>query len=450
MFTCTPAHRMSLQGRFLSCLFLLVFLVCIAVPRASQAQISPPGGGPPGGGPPGGGAAPQGSWRIEVSYTGVAQTTLSENVAQGNVLIPGNFSASVEGINLPSNGMTSIGSGINAPPSTGTGGITGVLTASLNYSGTADFSQTGQASLNLSGAKMLFKVLWQPLNGDWSNHPAPPVVVVCMRRKVTSSSLASFVPIGQSAEGNNPPGSGSATINAMGTMAGLSMTASSTAPPAASQTTSTPDETFVSQELNVSGGVAQIQFDVNTAISISMANEWTQAQYNVRGSTAVLMDFCVAGFDLGRFGSKLNGTSGGHTEQSQDPSFTRWLPLAFSPTISSQPFRNQPGALPAPWGNIACAYSISMQREPNPPNQDLDGQSQIFVPTGPYGNFNAPAAPYTPLPGGFVPYYAITDANGDRLVFDKKWNAYGDIHSNVSYLAGRLTVSAAGPPGALK
>ena len=86
----------------------------------------------------------------------------------------------------------------------------------------------------------------------------------------------------------------------------------------------------------------------------------------------------------------------------------------------------------------------------DPRYPDLDGQSEIYVPSGVYGNFNAPTAPYSPLPGSFVPYYVITDANGDRLVFDRNWHPYDDIHSTVSYLAGTLTLSGAGPPGTLK
>jgi YD repeat-containing protein len=39
-----------------------------------------------------------------------------------------------------------------------------------------------------------------------------------------------------------------------------------------------------------------------------------------------------------------------------DPTFTRWLPLSFSPSISSHPFRQSSRALPAPWGNIDCFY----------------------------------------------------------------------------------------------
>ena len=371
------------------------------------------------------------------------------NDSPGNVLIPGSFLASIANIALPPNVSQSLSQALNTPAATNTGGITGSLYANMSYAGTAGNNQSAQASLHLSGAKMIFTLRWQPLNGDWVRDPAPSQVIVCTRRKVICTSYATFMGVAETVEGNAPPGAGTDGITVTGTMAGLSTTTSAVAPPAASQTVFTPDEPFTALTLPVGNGVAQIAFDVDAPMQLSLINP-SVAQYSIRGTASVLMDFCVAGFDLGRFGSHMDGVSGGHTEESTDPSFTRWLPLAFSPTISSQPFRKQAGALPAPWGNIACAYSIAMRREPNPPNPDLDGQSEIYVPSGVYGNFNAPTAPYSPLPGSFVPYYVITDANGDRLVFDRNWHPYDDIHSTVSYLAGTLTLSGAGPPGALK
>ncbi|MCW3098461.1 MAG: repeat-associated core domain protein [Chthonomonadaceae bacterium] len=286
-------------------------------------------------------------------------------------------------------------------------------------------------------------------------NPAPPKVVVCSRRRVICTGITQFNYLTYTgSEGSDPgntfDGSGFAHADVGGSIVGFGTTATANSPGNGTQTKTTADESFVAQILNVSGGMAQTQFAINGGMSLSMDNEWPLGFYSIQSAETFLMDFCVAGFDLGRFGSKLNGVSGGHTDKSEDPSFTRWLPLAFSPTISSQPFRTQPGALPAPWGNVACAYSIAMCREANPANPDLDGQTELYIPTGSYGNYNAPTTPYVPLPGPFVPYYVITDANGDRLVFDKNWNPYGDIHSHVSYLAGNLTLSSAGPPGALK
>jgi hypothetical protein len=64
-------------------------------------------------------------------------------------------------------------------------------------------------------------------------------------------------------------------------------------------------------------------------------------------------------------------TSGGHDNGATDPTYTRGLPLAFSPQMMSQPFRYLPGALPVPWGNINCMYSMALRQEPSTPNRDI-------------------------------------------------------------------------------
>src|SRR5437870_3183863 len=59
---------------------------------------------------------------------------------------------------------------------------------------------------------------------------------------------------------------------------------------------------------------------------------------------------------------------------------------------------------------------------------------------------------YQAIPGDFVPSYTLTDANGDRLLFDSDLHGYGDVHSTLSYNAGTglYTLAGAGPPGALR
>jgi len=129
--------------------------------------------------------------------------------------------------------------------------------------------------------------------------------------------------------------------------------------------------------------------------------------------------------------------SGDFPAGSHDPSFTRWLPLQFSPRVTSQPFRTRAGALPLPWGNVNCAYSLAIRRDPN---RDLNGQALFSF------SISAGAAPA----GGFVPYYAITDANSARLVFSQSLGAHGDVRSTLTQLPGGLfQLSSAGPPGAL-
>ncbi|MCW3052530.1 MAG: hypothetical protein JWN14_1700 [Chthonomonadales bacterium] len=442
----------SVQRRMRFYFAFLSLLLCLSALRGAYAQVSPGGGPVPEG--PSGGAPSQGTWRINVTYTGSAQTTLSESIGQGGTLIPGTFSAFVQDINVP-NFPVPIDVAVNTPMETITGGITGLISTYASYSGMANLGQTGQAAVGLTGAKMVFTLHWQPRNGDWVHYPAPPKVAVCTRRRVICSGAAGFNYVTYTGEEGSDPshtfnGSGYSHIDVAGTMAGLGISATATSPGNGTQTKITPDERFVVQVLNVTGGMAQTSFDINAGLSLTMVNNWILGFYHIEGVATTFMDFCVVGFDTARFGSQLNGVSGGHNDGSEDPSFTRWLPLAFSPSISSQPFRNHAGALPAPWGNVNCAYSIAMNREATPANLDLDGQTQLYIPTGTYGNYNAPTLPYIPLPGPFVPYYVITDANGDRLVFDQNWLPYGDIHSHVSYLAGTLRLSDAGPPGALK
>jgi len=276
---------------------------------------------------------------------------------------------------------------VNTPSETATGGITGLLSTSLGYAGIANLEQTGQAGVALYSAHMIFTLHWQPLNGDWVHYPAPPKVVVCTRRRVICNAATSFTYITYTGnEGSDPSntfnGSGYAHIDVTGTMAGRPNGATATSPGNGTQTNITSDEPFVPQVLNVTEGTAQTSFDINSILSLTMANNWILGFYGIQGTATTLMDFCVAGFDLARFGSHLNGVSGGHTDGSEDPSFTRWLPLAFSPSISSQPFRNHAGALPAPWGNVNCTYSIAMRREANPANPDLEGQTELYIPTG--------------------------------------------------------------------
>src|ERR1051326_1664831 len=162
------------------------------------------------------------------------------------------------------------------------------------------------------------------------------------------------------------------------------------------------------------------------------------------------LDFCVAGFNLGRFGSRQRGYSGGHGEGGTDPTYTRGLSLAFSPQVTSQPFRTQPGALPGPWGNVNCLYSMTIRQEPTSYNQDLNGQARLYRPSyGGDGTMNHPGATYIPLPPAFQPTYILTDANGDRLVWDGLWNPFEDVHSTLVASPGILQLINAGPPGAL-
>src|SRR5687767_4525077 len=54
---------------------------------------------------------------------------------------------------------------------------------------------------------------------------------------------------------------------------------------------------------------------------------------------------------LGRFTNMGKGLEGNICANGSDPTFTRWIPLSFSPVVSSQIFRVKSGHAPAPWGN---------------------------------------------------------------------------------------------------
>ncbi len=128
---------------------------------------------------------------------------------------------------------------------------------------------------------------------------------------------------------------------------------------------------------------------------------------------------------------------GDNSESVPDPSFTRWLPLSFTPTLNSQPVRYAPGPLSAPWGNVNCPYSISLHADAHP---DLPWHSIAF-------DTNGNVIP----PSDFAPAYAIIDADGHRLRFNSSLTSYSDVHSVLAKQAdGTYVLSHAGPPGALE
>jgi len=185
---------------------------------------------------------------------------------------------------------------VNTPSETNTGGITGLLSTSASYSGIANLGQTGQASVWLSGAHMIFTLHWQPLNGDWAHYPAPPKVVVCTRRRVICNAATSFTYLSYTGSYGSDPsntfnGSGDASIEVTGTMAGLHNGATATSPGNGTQTNITSDEPFVPQVLNVAAGTAQTSFDINSILSLTMANNWILGFYGIQGTATTLMDF---------------------------------------------------------------------------------------------------------------------------------------------------------------
>jgi hypothetical protein len=108
----------------------------------------------------------------------------------------------------------------------------------------------------------------------------------------------------------------------------------------------------------------------------------------VSGQVDMYVDFFCPGMNHGR-GVGAGGAS------SSDPTFTRALPLSFSPSIDSQPFRYQASpTLEAPWGNVRCFYSIAIRSDTNldQPNYDY---LYTVSPTG--TTYNTPTSPYRNL-----------------------------------------------------
>ncbi|WP_395145885.1 hypothetical protein [Armatimonas sp.] len=139
-----------------------------------------------------------------------------------------------------------------------------------------------------------------------------------------------------------------------------------------------------------------------------------------------------------RIGFQIEGKDNGkgianYTGKASDPSYTRWVPLAFSPNLNSQPFRTQQGALPKPWGNIDCLYSIRQRQENN-----ADNPGQIIKYWHPEVNGSAISSS-----GAWTVVY---DANGDRLCW-----LFGSIPEPgvKSELVG-TELRHAGPPGAMR
>ena len=163
------------------------------------------------------------------------------------------------------------------------------------------------------------------------------------------------------------------------------------------------------------------------------------------------VDFAIEGVNLNRFNRPDNSMGGGNSGHGHDPTFTRWLPLAFSPYISGQPIHYAPGDLPTPWGNMTCMYSLALQQEPDGAT-DGDGTTTLYYPlAGPNGYDPSNPAHYgfatAPSSNATAPKYVITDAQGGRLLYDAGWGAFPNVHSTLTRLGnGLFKLSQAGAP----
>ncbi len=316
------------------------------------------------------------------------------------------------------------------------------------------------ARMKFNAAKMIFTLTYQPSS---TTDTPPTKIMVSFRRRVTLG-LSAFA----HNSGDSANGSGSGTLSGGGggdCTATDDVTAVGASPISASKFTPSAPEDFTTIVLsldtpttsNPSPKTFTFKFDLAGFVSgatygPASNGEASQGNPSPASGGSILrytVDFCVDGVDLSRYGPM----SGHHERAVQDPSYTRWLPLSFSPKLNSQPFRILPGALTAPWGNINCFYSAKLTREPSDPNFDINGVALVIRQAlNASGNFNPPASSFISNPAYLIPNFVVTDANGERVVFDGLRHSANYVHSSLTPGTGPGTflLTNAGPPGDMK
>ena len=309
-------------------------------------------------------------------------------------------------------------------------------------------------------------LVWHPKNNDATLDPAPPSMVVYYKCHAwaDTSAEASLFPIAKTRRvGIEQPRPSTtkqhADAQVTATIEGVSATASASAdlatPPIGDSFDAQSDDKdgdWKRLTMRVSNGVATHDFSftittqANATVSTNMP--WADADadaadpYRVLNSHAhggISVTAEPAGLDLGQHnGQDGTGLDGNSNTTATDPTFTRWLPLAFSPSISSQPFQNAAGYLPRPWGNINCAYSMG-----------------IYVDTASSyrgaGNWYLPPAIGAPIVDGNTSgtegVYVFIDANGNRIPLTPALQPTAPTAAVFSRDAAGITISHAGPPG---
>src|SRR5579884_1907540 len=391
-----------------------------------------------------------GNWKMTVTFTGTSSTPTTSDpgatISPVQVYYTSQATTTSTGLNSTVNLSTlNNNASTGQPTTTTTGGITGSFLGGFQL-GTLAKSASG--TMSQSSAQMVITLTWQTTNNDLVANPVPPNVPVRYRRQCIANANATASVAGQSATSD-------VVVSCDGAVMAQNH-ASATGPGSQNQPANVNTDTdFVAETLHPAPGSTTVTKTFSLVVNISNQADAGSAGGNGATGTAngkIIVDFCLEGFDLARFGPSLHKYSGNNWRPTHDPTFTRWLPLSFAPLITSQPFRTQSGALPAPWGNANCYYSLTLRQEPSNPNLDLEGYGVSYLPSaGADGTYNSPGAPYRVLAGPMVPAYAITDAGGERLVFDSNMAGFDDVHSTLSAQQGGLYVlSNAGPPGALK
>lgn len=307
-------------------------------------------------------------------------------------------------------------------------------------------NSTAHASINCSPKLRIF-FQWRPKGNSIIIDPPPPVASLTFKRsvKATAYAMAQITT-------PNAGQSGSSSCSATATWGSLTATSSASASaPQGGQTqvTDAPNPQVVTDaqwqvaSAPVIGGGAIFEFDITLTST-------TQAQSTIPvsvpggssiSSASFSFQFSPMGLDMGRNNGSLGTILDGIIQSAnQDPSYTRWLPLDFSPVINSAPFKGVDGNLTPLWGNAHCAYSIGIYREISPDN---NGAGNYYFPPSQGGRIERNTK-------GVSTGYVLLDANGDRLTFNSAFQPASDIRSTFSATANDFTLSNAGPPGHLR
>jgi len=419
------------------------------------------------------GLALAGNWQIFITVNG----TSTVSTTSSGLLAP-MYGASVQVYTYFTAGTTQSWSGasggttftlsttsMQSPPNNSVPVVGGTNKATLFMTATAGAGmditgQAGQGITNLAfndkithnsqGGRVMVTMQWVPDHGDPVADPPPAQVIIMSGCELYADATGQT----NTKAGGSVSGSANITFNAnIGTYAGsgsaqANFSAASPFGQGSGTDTEPPNSGVGVSILNVppSGLVTfydNFQFQLTAPMTLQW--QWLQPSDENTGVSAGLQYVVeVANDDLTLMGSGSSmpgvdfdpfGLGGG---KSSDPTFTRWLPMEFSPHVSSAPFRTAAGALPAPWGNMNCAYSLALKPDPN---FDIFGYGLVIDPNGNvYGNT-----------GGLVPAAAIIDASGNKLSFFANNVPEADIMGDFSQLVnGGYQLANAGPPDNLK
>ncbi|MBC7804521.1 MAG: hypothetical protein H7145_00020 [Akkermansiaceae bacterium] len=210
-------------------------------------------------------------------------------------------------------------------------------------------SSEARVEINVSG-KVVYTFTWQPKNANSKLDPPPTSVVVRYRCQASAHADAWYIPT---------PGDGESDANATVTCGNANASASVSHTnangvdgPESIEDNDSDTKDYVLTTLPVNRGVAVLKVDFNIECkSYAFAAKPTPNRTAGGGPTVQRLDLLDMGanssgsisvdirspyLDAGRHngivGSVIDGVKKFATK---DPSFTRWLPLSFSPTVNT-------------------------------------------------------------------------------------------------------------------